>query len=118
MSDQTYSAELRLVYEVLRRAIWDALKITDDNPKMYITEAQHMAHKAVAWIGAKDMHPFSCRWCCEHLGITQNKVLKVLRDLKGENVKIMTSRKRHYDVDLRSVLDDGIASSILLGKKF
>lgn len=94
MTDATYSAELRLVLEVLRRAMLDSFL------------PNSLGRDANCWLHAYYEKPkiMSCQWVCEQLDLDRAQILKALRKIKDAGLKDV-SRKPRYDEDLKYIMD-------------
>lgn len=112
MSDLIYSGELYLVYAVIRRAVWDALRLENNEYAFDAKAKNKLARAALTWLESdKDVgEPMSCRWCCEQLNITQRQLLKALDSLKGTNLRRLVLSKGHYGSVLYAMIDDDMVA--------
>jgi hypothetical protein len=95
-----YSPELRLVLEVLRRAILDSIR-----------GVAHDKRDAQGWLRSKATHPFSALWCLEMLNLDRDRILAIafsdtlIGQYEAEGM-LYIGRKRNYDEDYRSIVDE------------
>lgn len=109
-----FTPELSLVLEVLRRAVWDALAGYHDTTSAYGPgyrgQYNVFARQAEAWLTSRETEPWSCIWCCEMLGVSQQKVIDHIKELKSLGEKRGPGRKADYGIALQQVMDDDITA--------
>lgn len=80
MTNNSPLPEHTLLYAIIERAVLD------------YCEGNKTERWAVArWLVSKAKHPFSCFWCCEHLGIIHSELLKRVRSIRATAEQRMTA---------------------------
>lgn len=103
------SGEKRLLIEILKRAINDAVGRWKTGPD---SRESHM-HEAKEWIALKTDYtkkPWSFEWVCEHLGVDSENVRKGIKELelelsKASEVKRLTTIE-HVEIEFIKRLYD------------
>lgn len=78
MIDEQYIPEKALVFDVIKRAIEDAL----GRYKILSTDTRQIQREAEAWIFSLSIQPWSFKWCCDQVDIDFKLIRKFIKKHK------------------------------------
>ena len=96
----TFSPELALVFEVIRRAVVDAVQGQIAHPR---SDMHRYGREAAAWLRSPATHSFSFLWCCEQLDIEPTAILRFSKEA-DPHTDFLVFRKQRQGSALYAVL--------------
>jgi hypothetical protein len=124
-----YLPEHDLLAEVIKRAVWDAFGYFKEGKRYDLTSKKRICIDAQLWLIETSEDPWSYRWCCQHINIAPEVLLKqievkfLLGQMVDELVKpayvieplqrrLMERRDELYESGYNPDVDTNLSSSV------